>query len=65
VTGVNLVHLRRASIGFQFYAGVFWLAVTMVWVNTAQIVFAVTSAINLLHHGKVETASPTPASSLY
>jgi hypothetical protein len=62
VRRANLVHLGRTRNGFQSDASAFWLAVTVIRVN--QLKRIVVLAINLLHHGKVETASRISFSSL-
>lgn len=54
VRRANLVHVRLASAGFEFYACAFWLAVTMIRVNFGFCEFR--RAINFLHNGEIETA---------
>ena len=67
VAGANLVHVRLASNGSQFDAGAAWRAVTANRVKSVpcfqrvEIVFAVHGAVNLLHHGKIETAKQVAA----
>jgi len=56
VAGANLVCIRNSSDSFEFDASAMRLAVKMIWVNAASTSFTFAFSINLLHHGKVETA---------